>query len=390
MITELIKDTRQFYRTLAISLITFVFILTICIVLSVPLPLGSDPYFHLEIARLYATGNFTGAFDYITQVNQIPFYPPFYHALLVPTTFLPNPLDGLRILEMFAMPLTFLFTAYLLWKHSGPKAAFIAGLILLGSWSFIDAALQARPETIDLMFYPLMLLMLLAVKKKSFAALTIATVYNHGIMAITNVWGWLPKLLSEKQDTNSKWNAKTLLEALTTKAIQKRTWRNTVLIIIAIISPVLILTGLYFGGGWEMWATTSPQENPQEVLFWTNPSWIPFYSGITLIGFFFVALNINHRWRYGSFKTELEAYLTYGFIGNLIMLPMWADRWLQYSTIPLACLAGLELARWHGKPLYIVLAFIGLGAWIYISFFLWNSILGGWWQPGEFISQALP
>jgi hypothetical protein len=366
MISELVKDTKQFYRTLAISLVTFVFILTIYIVLSVPLPLGSDPYFHLEIARLYANGNFTGAFNYIQSVNQIPFYPPFYHALLIPSTFLPNPLDGLRILEMFAMPLTFAFTAYLLWKHSGPKATFIAGLILLGSWSFIDAALQARPETIDLMFYPLMLLMLLAVKKKSFAALTIATVYNHGIMAVTNVWGWLPIMLK-----------------------QKHRWLTTVLIIIAISSPILILTGLYFEGGWNMWATTAPQENPQEVLFWTNPSWIPFYAGITLIGFIFLATAIKHRIKTGAFKTELEAYLVYGFIGNLVMLPMWADRWLQYSTIPLACLAGLELARWHGKKLYGVLAVIGLGAWIYICFFLWNSILGNWWQPGAFLVPVI-
>lgn len=366
MINQLIRNTKQFYKTLAIALTVGVFLLTFFIVLSMPLPLGSDPYFHLEIARLYSQGNFTGAFNYITTVNQIPFYPPLYHALLIPVAFMPNPLDGIRILEMFAMPLTYLFTVYLVYKFSGYKAAAITGLILLGSWSFIDAALQARPETIDLMFYPLMLLMLLGAKKKTFATLAIATVYNHGIMAVTNIWGWLPKMLKQK------------------------TWLATILMIIAVISPVLILTALYFSGGWSMWATTNPVENPQERLFWTTPSWIPFYAGITIIGFAFVATNLIHRFRNHSFKTELEAYLTWGFIGNIVMLPMWADRWLQYSTIPLACLTGLEVARWHGSKLYVVLAVIMLGAWIYISFFLWNSILGNWWQPGSFVSKVYP
>lgn len=384
---ELIGDTKTFYKTLAIALVAFVFILSFIIVLSVPLPIGSDPYFHIEIARLYATGNFTGAFDYITTVNQIPFYPPFYHALLMPAIFLPNPLDGLRILEMLAMSLTFLFTAYLLWKMSGPKAALIAGLVLLGSWSFIDATFQARPETIDLMFYPLMLFTILTVKKKSFAILAIATVYNHGIMAVTNIWGWLIKLYRTKETDEGIWNTTALTASFININCTRRTWLKTILMITAISSPILILTALFFGGGWSMWATTNPQENPQEALFWTNPSWIPFYAGITLMGFLFVTTTLKYRLQKGTWRTELEAYLIYGLAGNLVMLPMWADRWLQYSTIPLACLTGLEVARWHGKKLYIVLAVIALGAWVYVCFFLWNSATANWFQPGAFVHK---
>lgn len=370
---SILKTTKQFYTTLTIALTVFVFTLTIFIVSSMPLPLGSDPYFHLEIGRLYGTGNITGALDYIQTVNITPFYPPLYHVALIPISYLPNPLDGLRILEMFAMPLTFTFTMYLLWKNSGPKAALIAGLILMGSWSFIDATLQARPETIDLMFYPLMLIAILGTKKKTFAALAIATIYNHGIMAITNIWGWLPKLLHKQENGYTHWNDKTLLDAFKIH-MPKQTWLKTIIIITLITLPITTLTAYYFTDGWQMWATTNPTENPQEVLFWTNPTWIPFYAGITLIGFAFAIKKA---------KTELESYLKWGLLGNLIMLPMWADRWLQYSTIPLACLVGLEVARWHGKKLYITLAAIGIGAWIYICFFLWTSILGGWWQPGK-------
>jgi hypothetical protein len=368
-------NPKQFYSTVAIAMIVFVFCLTFVIVLSMPLPLGSDPYFHMEIARLYGTGNFTGAFNYIQSVNQIPFYPPLYHIALIPIAISPDPYTGLRILEMFAMPLTFFFTAWLLWKQSGPKAALIGGLILIGSWSFIDASLQARPETIDLMLYPLMLMALLSAKKKPFALLAIATVYNHGIMALTNIWGFVGKL------------------------IRKRTWLKTLVLTTLAMLPILLLTLYYFTGGWSMWATTSPTENPQEVLFWTNPSWIPFYAGLTLIGFFFIfnkpiIHDKEHKHLILSItaltksKTELEAYLKWGLLGNLVMLPLWADRWLQYSTIPLACLVGIEIARWHGKKLYVALAVIALGAWLYTSFFLFNSFYHNWWQPGYFIPQG--
>jgi hypothetical protein len=371
-------NTKVFYSTLAIAMIAFVFALTFIIVLSVPLPLGSDPYFHMEIARLYGTGNFTGAFNYIQSVNQIPFYPPLYHIVLIPIAISPDPYTGLRLLEMFSMPLTFMFTAILLWKYSGPKAALISGLVLIGSWSFIDATLQARPETVDLMLYPLMLMMMLASKKKSFALLAIATVYNHGIMALTNIWGFIKPL----------WHIRIFPEG--------RIWVNTLFWTTIAISPVILLTLYYFSGGWSMWATTSPAENPQETLFWTNPSWIPFYAGITLIGFFFLfdkpfkKEGTTFSWSLiplRQFKTQLETYLKWGLLGNLVMLPLWADRWLQYSTIPLACLVGMEVSRWHGKKLYVALAVIALGAWLYTCFFLWNSIYGNWWQPGRMVTR---
>lgn len=386
MIAELVKNTKQFYATLSIALIVFVFILSIAITLSAPLPIGSDPYFHLEIARLYGTGNFTGAFNYITSVNQIPFYPPLWQTLLIPIAISPWPLEGLRIITMFAMPLTFLFTSWLLWKQSGPKAAFIAGLVLLGSWSFIDGVYQARPETLDLMFYPLMLMMILAVKKKTFAGLALATIYSHGVMAVMNIWGWIPRLLKEKEQSNSVWGTQTMEQAFKFTPKYRRTWLSTIALVTAISSPILILTALFFAGGWSMWATTAPQENPQETLFWTNPSWIPFYAGITIIGFAFCFTGALDWFKRRSL-TELQTYLLWGLLGNIVMLPLWADRWLQYSTIPLACLVGLEVAKWHNKKLYATLAVIAVGAWIYISFFLFNTYTHNWFQPGAFAHQ---
>ncbi len=347
-------NTRMFYSVIAIALCVFIFVLTSFIVTSEPLPLASDPYFHMQISRLYAQGNWTGAFNYIQSVNQIPFYPPLFHVLIIPFV-LQDPYTGLRILEMIFFPVTFTLIAWLMWKQAGPKATVITGLILLGCWSFLDGTLQARPESLDLLLYPLIIMALLKAKKKTFVALAVASIYNHGLAALTNVIGFAVKKLREK------------------------TWRKTILAATLITLPILILSAYYFTGAYSMWSSFRPTENPQETLFWTMPwPWIPYYSGLTLFGFAFLLLKS---------KTEFETLLKYGIIGNLIMLPFWADRWLQYSSIPLAMLMGIGASRWHGWKLYLFLGVVALVAWAYVSQFILISLQHSWWQPGYFISS---
>lgn len=363
-------NVKDIYAVCALGLCAFVFVLTSFIILSVNLPLGSDAYFHLQLSRLYAQGNFTGAFDFVQQVNKMPFYPPIYHLLIAPIASSPDPYTGLRILEMIFLPVTFALIAWLMWKVSGPKAALISGLVLIGSWSFMDGAIQARPESLDLLLYPLILWAALYTRKKWFAGLAIATVYNHGFAALTNIIGIAIKKLREKKSQTD------VLQGGKTFTYPTHPWRKTMLISTAIITPIIVISLIYFTGAMQQWATYTPTENPQEALFWTYPPWIPFYAGITIMGFIFV---------FKKSQTELETLLKYGLAGNLIMLPFWADRWLQYSSIPLAMLTGLGVARWHGKKLYITLAVIGIGAWIYISNFILISLFAQWWQPGRFL-----
>lgn len=346
-------DTKQFYTVLALSLVCFVFVLSSIIVLSVPLPLGSDAYFHLDLSRLLGTGNFTGWWNEMFTVNKY-FYPPLYHIIILPVSIGPDPYTGLRLLEMVFMPITFACVAWITWKISGPKAALITGLILIGSWSFVDGALQARPESIDLLFIPLIIYAALYNRKKWFAGLASVTIYGHGFAALSGIFGIAVRKMREPQ------------------------WRKTLLLATLIILPMIIIGLYYIGGAWTKWATMSPSENPQEVLFWTKPwPWIPFYSGITLFGWLFI---------FKRNKTEPEKLLTWTLIGNLLMLPLWADRWLQYSVIPLTMLMGIEFSRWHGWKLYLILTIVTVVTLTYVSLFLFISITGQWWQPGRFIT----
>lgn len=353
-------EPQQLYKIFTIALITFVFVLTSLIILSMNLPLGSDAYFHLGLSRFIGQGNWTGAIDMMFSVNQSP-YPPLYHILIAPIAISPDPYTGLRILEMLFLPVTFMLVLWLTNKADGHKAALITGLVLIGSWSFLDGAIQARPESLDLLLYPLILWAALYTRKKWFGALSAITIYSHGFAALSNMWGIGLKLFKQKQ------------------------WRKPLILTVLVVLPIIIMSFYYFDGAMKQWATYTPTENPQEALFWTYPPWIPYYAGITLMGFAFLIRNIIRK-----DESELENLLKWSIFGNLIMLPFWADRWLQYSAIPLSMLVGLGVSRWHGWKLYLVLFAIALGSWIYISNFLLISYYGQWWQPGHFWNMPPP
>ena len=295
-------DTRTFYSVLAIALCCFTFVVTSIMILSVPLPLGSDAYYHLDLSIMLSKGNFTGWWNENMIVNKFP-YISWYHIMLFPLAVSPDPYTGLRLLEMIFLPLTFAAVAWITWKISGPKATLITGLILIASWSYVDGAIQARPESIDLLFYPLIIYAALQTKKKWFAGLTIATIYNHNFMALSNILG------------------------VAIRKLRERKWWKTMLIATIIILPAMIVSIIYIPGAWSKWSTITPSENPQETLFWTRPwPWIPFYSGITLFGF---ACLLRRN------KTETEKLLMWGLIGNLAMLPLMGRQMASIQRNPI-------------------------------------------------------
>jgi hypothetical protein len=221
---------------------------------------------------------------------------------------------------------------------------------LLGGWAFMDGALQVRPESLDLLLYPLMLFALMTTKKKSFAVMAIATIYSHGPAALSNIYGLAANQLSFFK------------------------WRKTMIICVIIALPIIILSLVYLPGAFLKWGGASPTENPQELEFWTNPAFIPIYAGACLLGVPFL---------FAKHKTAFESLLTWGFVGNLVMLPLWADRWLHYSSIPLAMLAGMGIARLSGKKRVVAVLVVVSLYMIYYMTFIHLSAMGNWWQPGD-------
>jgi hypothetical protein len=343
-------NTTSIYKAFTVILIAATFILTAYIITSAPLPLGSDTYFHLKLADFYAHGQLNEAWN-LTFTAIHYFYPPAFHILISPIALTSNPYLCLRILEAIFLPVTFTIALYLISKHHSPKAAFITGLTLLASWSFIDGALQCRPESLDLLLYPIITLAVLESRHKIAGFSAALMVWSHGFASLSYLVGFFLYKFKDKA------------------------WRKTLIATAAAITPILILSALYFGGALEMWGGVSPNDNPQEYLFWNNPyPWIFYYMGLTIAGIPFL---------FRKNKTPLETIFTYTIIGNLAMLPFWADRYLHYIAIPLAGLLGIGLSRWHGWKLYIALAALSVGCAVYISIYLLISINGTWWQPGN-------
>jgi hypothetical protein len=336
-----------------LSLIAIAFSITILAVAFVAKPIGADTYFHLHISQLISQGNIIEAWNYPIQENFFPYGLLLFHFLEAPLYYTGNVFLSARILEALFMPLTFLFTMFLMVKHVNAKAAFFTGLCLLGSLAFVDGALQLRPESLDLLLYPLMLFAVLSIKKKSFIISALAAIYGHGLAALSNIYGVALYLLKEKQ------------------------WRKTITAGLIGTLPILALSLYYIQGAFHKWFTLAGtnNSNPQQTLFWTQPLiWIPFYSGLTLFGFVFM---------FKRNKNYFESILTCGILASAIMIPFWADRWLQYIAIPLSCLVGLGLREASTKKLLIILPILVTVSLLYISYWWFIGLSHQFWQPGN-------
>ena len=332
-------------------LIAIAFSITIFALSTVAKPIGSDFYWHLHVATLISQGNITSAWNYPLEQNLFPYGLLTFHFGLSILILSGNVLFLSKLLEALLMPMTFTLTMYLMIKKASVKAAFFTGLCLLGSIAFLDGTIQLRPESIDLLFYPIILFAILSVKKKTFIGLALVTIYSHGLAAYSSIYGLALKLLREQK------------------------WRKTIIAGLIATLPIILISFYYVQGAFHKWFTLAGanQSNPQQTLFWTQPLiFIPFYSGLTLFGFIFLLK--RH-------KGYFESLLTWGIVASAIMIPFWADRWLQYITIPLSCLVGLGLKDASKTKVYVALLILGSIAFIYTYYWLNISFYHQWWQP---------
>lgn len=351
--------------------------------------IGADYYFHLDVATFYSKGDFLGGMNYILTNIYFP-YPPLFHILMVPSVWSGDPQLFARVAEILFMPVTYALVLRMVIKYAGSKPAVFTGLIMLGCWSFMDGALQVRPESLDLLLYPLIVGAVLSERKTLFSWLSLATIYSHGPAALSNVYGFALSKFREKK------------------------WRRPLLHALVLALPIIAVSLLYANGAMVKWGGYSPTENPQEAEFWNAPfPFVPAYMGVTLIGLVYVCRNllVMHNnyfmgiWASGRSTlldcldvlhllpavyqrlpeklSEFESLLTWGFMGSLIMFPMWADRWMHYASIPLACLAGIGIARMTGKK-QLALGILVISAFmIYYAMWIMMSANGVWWQPGD-------
>jgi hypothetical protein len=342
-------------KFLCLTIIAIAFVATLAAVLSTTQPIGADYYFHLEAATFYAHGQFSAGINFVLNFINFPygFHVSLFHLFLVPLVWVGQPYLFTRILQVLFLPLTLALTMWLVYRFGNPMAAVYSGMALLGSWAFFDGALQVRPESLDLLFYPLIVAAALTGQKLRFVGLAVITVYSHGIAALSNIYGLALKKLKEKS------------------------WQKTVVVAALVVLPVLAVSVAYVGGAFKQWGGYGLTENPQEHLFWTAPvGFIPYYMGATILGIPFLFRRV---------KSEFEQLILWGLAGVTIMLPFWADRYLHYVSLPLAIYAGLGIVGLKGRwKLIAVLVLLDIFIVYVASFFSFSFGIGGrWWQPGD-------
>lgn len=315
---------------------------------STAIPIGADVHFHLDVAKVWARGE-NGMFsDRVFTENLFP-YPPLFHWLLVPSIWLNFEYLACKFFQVSLPFLIYLSTTLFMSRNTNHKTAALTALVMLSSVGFIDGTIQCRPMGFAMIFIPLAYHYLAANKNRLFALPLAIMGYSHGIAALANLW--LPT---------------------TQKFLNRKNLKYLVLVLL-VLAPLLISSVVYFGGALDKWS--GHHDSYQEYLIFTSPqTMIPYYSGMSIIGWVYVAYALS-KWNEAS---SLMKTLTLSLLGLTIMIPLWSDRFLQYSTLTLSCVAALGISRNKRLSSFLV-PLLAVMAVANIVNIVWVTWTGNWW-----------
>lgn len=354
-------------RTLTITLILLstVFTLTTVVSLTYTLPVGWDIHFHRLVAQSWARGE-NGMFsEVVMRVNRFP-YPPLFHWLLVPSVLLNVELGFLRVLQVFTYPLVLITTTWFAWKHRGPTAGLLTLVVLMGCVAVIDGGFQLKPQALDMILLPLGLHALLTDRKWLFLGVVTFVAYSHGLL-------WLPLFIGPM------WYALLSKHDL---------WIRHLLLLGLLVAPITGLSLTYLGGASEKWSPMG--DTPQERWFWRYPYYFPwYYLGATCFGVFTLVYKVGYEkllspvlkhTRY--IFSEYDTLLIWTVVGMCLLIPWWADRFIQYVSQPLALLAASHITRSRRRyaflPLLLVVCVLfALMPWGWLAADSWYIWKGG-------------
>lgn len=229
-------------------------------------------------------------------------YPPLFHWLLVPGVWLGVEYVWARIIQALIFPLAFASILYSI-SRLGRGNPFVGGALLLGSAAYYDRLLQATPQGLDMILYPLSVLALCEKRWGWFALLSTLLVYNHGVVALAMLGGSFFYLFVQR--------------------------KYKVLLTIGLAtSLILIPIGFYLVSGMGAMAGSG---TGQERSFWATPvSYTLRYLG-TIALVIPLMKGVNHR-------EPLHKLLLLNIGSLLVMFPFWPERFLSYIAPNLAYL----------------------------------------------------
>lgn len=312
------------------------------------IPIGTDIHFHYDVARQYSIGKFGMFSDIVFETNLFP-YPPIFHVLLVPSIWLNIEYIFAKLLQIVLPFLIYASTVIFMRYHTNQKTALITALLLTSTVGFVDGTIQARPQGLTMIFIPIALHMYLRNNSNGYAIFSGALAYIHGAAGLVNVW------------------------LLSLYGFTKKHWKGTFIKLALIVSPIILITVYFFGGAISKWGGV--MDTYQEYLVFTQPqTMIPYYSGMTLIGWVYLAYNMT-RW---DKLSPLEKTLCLSLIGLTVMIPIWVDRFLQYATITLSCLSAVGINK-SKRAQQIILPLLAIMCALVMINVYWITFTNNWW-----------
>lgn len=335
------------------------FIITFTIAMWYRYPIGVDWQFHLRIAEAWARGE-NGMFtELVMRINKMP-YPPLQHWLLLPAVWSPDEYFATALFQMFQLPLAVFAIMFALWKIDDNKySAVFAGMLVMGSFAYLDRTLSVSPQGLNFIFLPLAMLFFVKRRLKLATAFSTAMIYTHGVVGICllgGIWLW---------------------------ALKKRQWLYIILPIILAL-PVILPTVPYLVTGWNRMAGGA--ENDQEIEFWASPLMFTVtYLRLPIIGFP-LSLFLIYKWRKhdeGGEVVELQKIAILTLVGMLVMFYPWADRYVQCSAIPLSMLIAPIAARSKYRQtwflgVYFAFLFMYVALWLWLAFDFYTILPKDW------------
>lgn len=342
-------------EVLGFVLIALALALVLAISLVYTVPVGWDPYYHLEIARIWARGEVGMTSSFVMNSIGYP-YPPLFHFILVLGVWLKNEFLYIRILQSFFYPLGLGLSMWLMRKHVDPKSALFCGILLMSSIAYFDRLFEAIPQALDMILYPVVMHFFLTKRKIPFIIVCTLMIYNHSVAAILLLSGLFVLTVTEKRNDSF--------------------WIGTLSL------PILIPSAIFLPQAWLFWGQ-DPINTQQELAFWRNPG---FFSAWYL-GALFPSLFLALYYALNKLQQKLEPFspprklsLDRFDKANLLtiasLIPMiipWPDRFLCYVTMPLAYLTARHLTQRSSSRTRRAVTPL-----IIVAFIVFQSILWMW------------
>jgi len=314
-----------------------------------PYPDGRDAWFHILVARAWLKGMNGMISPVVIELNGLP-YPPLFHLLLVPfVANLETALLAAKTMQLIYYPLGTLLLMLLVRKYSGSKMATVYGLCLVGTY-FAFTQMQARPQSLETLFYPIAVWSLMENRKKTFILSNVVMFYIHSPISLAFILGLM--IYAFRQDKR-----------------ESKIWITALIIAPLVVYQATYIFNQVFFDRWFAAGDLGILDETKQFL--SNPLfWLLNGLGLNIISFATIP-PLLYRWKS---QTRFTQIMLYSFFGMLIVAPTWYQRTLTIAIMPIAYFTALTVLGIKNKYLKIIL----LGA--LISQAVWFSLTPVWWM----------